>query len=119
MTKPNVLPEVCSDCPFRRKSAPGWLGELMYQPRAFLAPYWHGAQRNPCHKAINFRRDDWEAQAATAPLCRGMLIFAANNCKRLDNPEAAAALAEVSEDRDAIFSWEQEFYDHHERKIKG
>ncbi len=104
----------CSECPFRRLSAPGYLGEASFRPREFLGPHWHGEARLPCHMQVDWTAPDAQKQAQEAPLCKGLLIMAKNACKRLDNAEAAAAKDETEADPDLVFRFESEFHQHHQ-----
>lgn len=107
--------KVCRECPFRRASAPGYLGEASYDPHGFIAPHYHGDVRLPCHMAIN-----WETgkNIDDAPICRGFAIFMKNNVKYADNPEVRKAMEEVKVDRESIFGWFNEFITHHTKKEK-
>jgi len=48
--------EVCKECPFKRDSLAGYLGEASFDPMAFLGPHLQGGEPLPCHLSI-----DWEA----------------------------------------------------------
>lgn len=112
--------EVCKQCPFRRKSLPGYLGDASYDPHGFLAPHYHGDVRLPCHMKVNWNNKAKTAKHVdTAPLCRGFVIFMKNNVKGCENEEVREAVKTVKEDRVNIFSWFTEFIDHHkERNLK-
>lgn len=78
--KPTSAP--CLDCPFRRKAAPGWLGEG--SPESFI----DCMQRDeplPCHQSIDYEdpqwKEKWEDQEA-GRLCAGSLIFMANKMQK-------------------------------------
>ncbi len=113
--------EVCKECPFRRKSAPGYLGAASYDPHAFLAPHYHGDLRLPCHMRVDWDNRKKNKKGFTpedAPLCRGFVIFMKNNVKYADNPEVRAAMETVEVDRENILGWQHEFIDHHSEKRK-
>jgi hypothetical protein len=86
----------CDDCPWRRASAPGWLGSEMD------AVDWLGAAHSDdtveCHT-----RDDCH--------CIGVATYRENVFKlaRLPNPQGIGA------DREAVFAGPQEFHQHHTR----
>lgn len=111
--------KVCKECPFRRKSPAGYLGEATYDPEGFLAPhYTWGDESLPCHMLV-----DWDGthpqKARTpeeAPLCRGFVTFVKNSVKRSLNPEIAKAAEEIEADHGNIFSWPHEFIAHHKKK---
>lgn len=61
----------------------------------------------PCHMT----------QSEDAPVgdkaCAGALIFAANQCKSPRDPERAAAVRSVGQDRETVFTTAAEFIEHH------
>ncbi len=85
----------CGDCPFRRVSAPGWLGE--YEPQDLLE-YAHGEVKYDCH-------------TKTGSQCAGMAIYRGNMCK---SPRDKSILA-LPANRSVVFSTPKEFINHHER----
>lgn len=95
----------CADCPWKRTSAPGWLGAS--EPGEFLAQA-DSLPRMPCHLHVNYEADDWEAKAETAPQCAGLAIFMANRCKL-----PAADQLKLPADRETVFSRPHEFVAHH------
>lgn len=118
MTDCNLRKDVCRECPFRRKSAPGYLGEASYDPHGFVGPHYHGDVRLPCHMQV-----DWEDKTGKksktlkdAPLCRGFVIFIKNNVKWPENGEVRIAVDKVEVDRENIFGWMHEFVAHHSSK---
>jgi hypothetical protein len=103
----------CPQCPWRRASAPGWLGDA--DPQQFAAATLAEAPM-PCHSAIDYEDPDWRtSQLPRAPLCAGSLVFLANTCKLPRDPEHAAAVAAVAPDRDVVFAHVGEFLEHHDR----
>ena len=82
----------CEDCPFRRKSIPGWLGG--YSPDQFLQMA-HGETKYNCHSVGNQQ-------------CAGMAIYRANICKI---PRDKTILV-LPKNKD-VFSWPTEFKEHH------
>lgn len=101
MNKPCAKP--CPECPWRKTSAPGWLGAST--PVEFLQQSEAGIHM-PCHMQVDYERPDWEEQAENAPACRGRLIHIANRCKRMPG------LPAVEKD-DSFFFDPQAFIDHH------
>ncbi|VTU42518.1 MULTISPECIES: hypothetical protein [unclassified Variovorax] len=98
----------CFECPWRRNSAPGWLGAS--EPGEFLAQADSGI-RMPCHTAgIDYESPNWEEQAKTSAQCAGHAIFLANRCK-LPAPGALKLPA----DHEAVFTRPHEFVAHHAR----
>jgi hypothetical protein len=62
----------------------------------------------PCHMQVDYDSRDWEAQAESAPACRGRLIHMTNRCKRMPGLPTA-------ERDDSFFANPQDFIDHHSR----
>jgi hypothetical protein len=103
----------CKECPFRRKSAPGWLGAST--PEEFIATT-RSEHPMPCHCAIDYEKKDWETeQYPDAPLCAGSLVFLKNHCIAPRNPELADAVRAVEADAETVFQWSHEFIEHHRR----
>ena len=47
----------CSKCPYRRDSAPGYLGSCSGDPERFLSGYLQN-EKHPCHKMVDYDTDD-------------------------------------------------------------
>jgi len=102
----------CSDCPFRRKAMPGWLGGS--SPEGFI----DCMQRDeplPCHQTIDY--DDnphwletWMKQGDdTGNICAGSLIFMANKIQRPHDRDFPT----MEPDRENVFSNSVEFVRYH------
>ena len=108
---PNTLPEAtvrtCGECPWRRSSAPGWLGPFTAQQWLYLV---HGEEPIACHETIVDDDDDWDN--GTIRQCHGAAQYRRNVAKKPLNPEIA-----VCEHRDTsdVFATPSEFLTHHER----
>jgi hypothetical protein len=100
----------CRECPWRTTSAKGWLGAST--PLQFLAQA-EAEIKMPCHCAVDYEREDWEAQAAQAPRCAGHAIYLRNRCKLPQEPGLAAFVAAVEPDREKVFSRPDAFVEHH------
>lgn len=100
----------CDQCPWRRASAPGWLGANT--PEGFASAISREV-RMPCHTLVDYEREGWEWRQRKAPLCRGALIMMRNTCKLPLDPEIKAALKSVEPDRERVFATVQEFIAHH------
>lgn len=85
----------CSDCPWRRDSLPGWLGD--YEPKEFI---WlgHNDEVYNCHVIVNQQ-------------CAGLAVYRANVCKRVDPPNL-----KLPKDKAKVFGFHTEFLAHHERR---
>lgn len=91
----------CSDCPFRRDSIPGWLGELTVDDWVRLA---HGEGKADCHTQVRGNGEGWA--------CAGLAIYRANVAKSVHDPNALR----LPPDRVNVFSF-GEFKKHHESKM--
>ena len=70
------VPTQCRQCPFRKDSLPGYLGE--YRPAEVFSNLWKG-QPFFCHTAIDYADPDWLEKAMSpggGKLCVGGLAFA-------------------------------------------
>jgi hypothetical protein len=99
----------CSQCPWRRKSAAGWLGastaeEFVAQGESDI--------RMPCHTHVDYEREDWAAQAMLAPQCAGRAVYLRNKCKVPRDPILASFVRTCLPDKE-VFSWPHEFIAHH------
>lgn len=97
----------CNECPFRRKSLAGYLGNATTE--SFLAASASGAVAMPCHNEVDYERDDWEIQQTQVHQCTGHAVYLSNICKRPD----AVDVRKLPADRDFFFSNHYEFLAHH------
>lgn len=105
----------CADCPWRRRSRRGWLGED--DALSFFRKSVFGEQDMPCHMDINYDDPDWlNTQYPNAPYCAGGLIFFRNYMKMPRKAALAAAVRAVRPSR-SIFSRGYEFLMHHDRSL--
>jgi hypothetical protein len=100
----------CNECPFRRRSLPGWLG--LNTPQSFVIEI--SMERPiPCHTSIDYERNDWlrqwEAQRIGF-ICAGSLIMMRNMGKLPRDPNFPRA----KPDRTLVFERPEEFIAHHE-----
>lgn len=103
-------PKPCSECPFRRKAAAGWLGAS--HPEGFVGTILAGREDLPCHKTIDYGREDWherwtEKRDPDAKLCTGALVLQANLCKR---PRSGPVM---QPDPEHVFATYRDFVEHH------
>jgi len=108
---PAATPNPCNDCPWRRKSARGWLGPYDADEWIALA---HSDEPIACHETIDEDAVDDEGEAdwnqPGLRQCRGAAIYRKNICK---SPRSAdVAIGPV--DRETVFSNPMEFKNHHE-----
>ncbi len=109
----------CSECPFRRVSAPGWLGAST--PQEFLDCV-RGEAILPCHQAIDYEAPNWRKQLPAAAVCAGSLVFMVNTAQLPIDPQLRAMRNAVTADRATVFARPDEFLTHHtkfKRPISG
>ena len=99
----------CSECPFRRDSASGWLGSYS-SGREFIATHYTGDVRNPYHLAVDYDDEDWKEKSEDAPTCAGQAAMYANACKEPRTWD----LPEGTEPRADVFRTPTEFIAHHD-----
>lgn len=101
------LKKPCNQCPFRKKSLPGWLGDA--SPEQFMATVMQDHEM-PCHSTVDYSDPRWRRSLSTKKVsyCKGSLIFFANICKLSRDRDRPTA--EPSED---VFRSPQEFLNHH------
>jgi hypothetical protein len=110
------VPEQCKQCPFRKTSAPGWLGS--YDPGSVFRSIWKGFPFF-CHFKANYKRKDWEAHLMKyGKLCVGGLAFA--NKMLAPDREIQHEPIRIAREQVKLIDVEcmtpQEFAAHHERK---
>lgn len=110
---PEALPKPCNECPWRREAAAGWLGPHTAQEWCDIA---HGEGPVACHKTIKVVNDEGVGEWSDPAIkqCAGLAIFRANICKSPRNPDIVVYPA----DREAVFSWDNEFIDHHDIRAR-
>lgn len=98
----------CSDCPFRRASMPGWLGE--HTLKGFVGRVLSD-QPMECHQTVDYSDPDWIEQLRRGEVsyCAGALTFFANTCKLSRDPERPRK----DPDHESVFSSITEFIAHH------
>lgn len=100
------LKQPCAECPYRRKSLPGWLGAD--SPEGFMGTTM-ADHTMPCHMTVDYERKNWRATLPDAEQCAGAAIFFANICKLSRDPDRMRLPA----DRENVFATPMEFVEHH------
>jgi hypothetical protein len=127
----NDLKKPCKDCPWRRASSPGWLGDG--DPEYFLSSALadefggvheeHGSYAEPCHLTVDYSDDAWAEKPEEVQVCVGALIFYRNvdQFKLPRQPERSELICSVEPDHEAVFSTPEEFREHHtgERSMRS
>lgn len=103
----------CNECPYRKDSAPGYLGEDSYNPVHFLAQL-ENIFLHPCHKTVDWEEGN-EIELLDAPVCRGVIQFAKNICKMLYDSPYEKERQKLKADDTVIFGTRHEFIDHHSK----
>lgn len=103
------LTKPCNACPFRRKSAPGWLGP--WRPEEIIFAL--GREVFPCHKTIPHGEEIVLPEDDRLQGCAGAAIFLNNKCERSRHPQNAEHQAKVGMDKAKVFSNSSEFINHH------
>lgn len=100
----------CRECPYKKSSAPGYLGESSWEPEKFLTQL-DQKEIHPCHLTV-----DWETNdISNAKTCEGALQFMKNICKLPIDPKAVQQLKSLKFDPSEIFSRRIEFINHHQK----
>ena len=107
----NVCKTPCNDCPFRKSSAPGWLGP--YQKPEDLHRLVMSENPFPCH--LSHQEDvafEFVGQKGL-PYCKGAILYMKKSCKWPRSPDLANAVRSCNpNDLDDILSISQ-FLSHH------
>lgn len=101
---------MCAECPWRKNSAPGWLGAA--EPWNFVSAI-HSEEKMPCHSDVNYNNPNWRKSLETDKVsyCVGQLLATKKACKRPRDPEHAKAVDSVPPDDNSMNS--NEFMKHH------
>lgn len=105
------LKSPCDQCPFRRKSIPGWLGADT--PENFIETTMADYPM-PCHSTVDYEDPGWFENLDEAQACAGALVFFANLCKLSRDPKRPKLPA----DHEWVFSRPEEFLEHHNGRAK-
>lgn len=105
----------CDECPFRRKSLPGWLGQ--YSIKGILQ--WFGFQMSfPCHKTMTHNEKGMHFWTPKERHCAGALIMLQKMKEPnmyMQNPKLFSGI----EDRPDVFNNFDEFTEHHRKFNKN
>lgn len=100
----------CKECPYRKESLPGYLGEANYDPELFLQQL-DMPELHPCHLAV-----DWEShteqELLEAKKCVGALQFM-NNSFMISRSQNIAVLQKEVGKNDEVISFKHNFIKHH------
>lgn len=107
----------CNECPFRRKSAPGWLGP--WEPEQLLAALDY--EPFPCHQTIQDVGLSFEDENLQS--CAGAAIFFNNSIKmsrQRGMAEHQKLLKEIPDEvKQSVFTRPHEFIEHHTRSKRN
>ena len=114
MTKYFSIQAPCSECPFKKTSAPSWLGP--WRTKDLLASL--SVQRFPCHQTIaqGYAATDPE-QEALLKGCAGAAIYLNNRLELSRCPETAKhqKLLKSSPYATQVFNGAEDFIAYHQR----
>jgi hypothetical protein len=99
----------CGECPFRRRSMPGYLGSNELEDFAILAMQ---ETHMPCHSLVDYEDPDWEIIQEGVAGCAGRAIMWRNTAKM---PMPGSPVPRLEADRENVFSNIREFEAHHAR----
>lgn len=99
-TCPKQPAAACADCPWSRKSLPGWLGTLDVVAWLEVA---HGESTADCHALKGPDGEPWA--------CAGLAVYQANVGKVPRDPGALR----LDADRGSVFATPMEFEEHHRK----
>lgn len=111
MSLPPVRPVPCHECPWRRVSEPGVLGPFDAETWVSMA---HGEIPIACHTSIDplytnsQGEGSWDQDGMLQ--CAGAATFRKHIAKRPRDEEIAVG----PEDRVKIFTWNDQFLEHHD-----
>lgn len=107
-----VQPVACTECPFRRNSAQGWLGNN--DPETFTMQALRDESLG-CHSTFNqeLKREDWVKAEAKAPRCFGAMTLMRNECKLPRDYEMMALAKTIPQNFKDFFSNRLEFISYH------
>ncbi len=101
----------CKECPFRKSSLAGYLGEASYNPHEFLSTTENDPI--PCHMAVDWEKEDGIDKQYKTP-CIGSLKFLKNTMRIPRNPEYAKLLKGITKD-ETVFEKKADFINHHSK----
>lgn len=108
----------CKDCPFKKTSLAGWLGN---QKPENIISYLEQDHEFPCHNTIpkgsNLVSAEEAKNSETMQHCAGALIMHKKSCKRSRDSKVAQWQSDIKSDDD-VFSHKSQFLDHHKKLDK-
>lgn len=108
----------CKQCPFRKKSPAGWLGDA--KPEEFIDACMDDVPM-PCHTTVNYEDPLWRENMlemdSKAQHCAGARILFANQCKMSKHPyylyiRSLGKITPVEPSKD-VFDSREAFLKHH------
>lgn len=100
----------CKECPYRKDSMPGYLGESSYNPNEFLSQL-ELPNLHPCHMQVDW--DSEENNIDKADVCAGAMQFCKNTMKMLRNPSLEKIRQKMTVDSSIVFDRRYEFINYH------
>lgn len=100
----------CIECPFKKNSLPGYLGNMSYQPIEYLQ-HLNAIEPVECHLTVDYNSDDH----SNSKPCLGALQFM-NNSGKLTRYYGSQQ-REAGKNKD-VFSTTVEFIEHHKKEVE-
>lgn len=97
----------CSECPWLKTSAAGWLGG--FSPESY-------ADAVTCNEIPACHNSDYGPDNPKSSMCVGALATATNSCIKADKTSGAMVAQKLIGKRDDCFQWVRDFYEHHTKK---
>src|SRR5579859_5406661 len=109
-----VMKKPCNECPYRKASLKGWLGEDSGKPEKFLMQLEFKA--HPCHKTVDWDQPEQgvEEEADEAPICVGAMQFMNNSLMLSRHPDIARIQKEYGKNED-VLQYKHNFIEHHKQ----
>ena len=104
------MKQPCKQCPYRKDSAPGYLGEASGKPEVFLKQL-ELDNVHPCHIMVDWENGTVE-DYVKAPVCTGALQFMNNSCKLHQN-QVIQDQQRGAGKNDEVISFPHNFTKHH------
>ena len=103
--------KMCDQCPWRKNSAPGWLGAA--NPEDFIQAI-RQEGKLPCHAMVDYENEDWKEHLDDDEIlhCAGAILATKKMCKMPHNLEHAQLVSEAQPDENHMNHFE--FIEHHD-----
>ena len=101
--------KMCKQCPFRKNSAQGWLGDYTASE---IIQVIRNEEHFYCHSKVDYDKEDWKDTLDGKPHCAGALQMSKNMCKMPREKSHGEAVRNIVVEGNHIGSVEK-FIKHH------